>query len=522
MYTKNQKVVLDGNTVICDQNSSTPGIYRKIVVDKNSNLEIELELSYDISTPNGNLLFWIADGNLKTLFSQYHLENMKKYTFSFDNKENKELHIGILFSSCQKNDSFTIHQFDINTDNPIREIMNVFDNGYTDKTSYFPGETVIVYGNASEISQNVSVVLYNILGEVVDTIKVDRVEPGEITNEEPWRNGLGYQESFRYVLPNLRSGIYLFDNKIPFVIKSTEQTDFTILYAINTVNAYNPTGGKSLYYSYLVEPADAKDRSKYVSIHRYPHTNYYAVEKHSANFIKWMWEQEWTSKIVTDVDMDDIDMEIGSKNFIIVGHSEYWSQNARDKLVNFSGNIINFSGNTLWWKIKYNDDRTVINCDKSGCHTTTYRSLNMSPFDILGVNYEVGGFGTLSGYGKSTSGQYKIVDASSPIFRDTSLTNGDTIEVPTVEFDGIYCDTEGNLSNVYDKFEEKRLCALGDCKMSDGNDYFTGILCLKKGDNTIVNTCSMDWGGEAFKGVVVQITRNILSVLINNPDELFE
>ena len=103
----------------------------------------------------------------------------------------------------------------------------------------------------------------------------------------------------------------------------------------------------------------------------------------------------------------------------------------------------------------------------------------MPPYDLLGVDYHVGGFGILSNGGKKSSGYYKIIDTNSNIFEGTNLKVGDKFKVPTVEFDGIHCDKDGNLSDKYKDFKFVKLFAVGDCQYSNNINY-TGIICVKK------------------------------------------
>ena len=382
-FLKNQNVVINDSKIICNQDTSTPGIYKKIYVD-NDKVTLNINITGD-SFINGKLLLWISDNNRKTLHISRYDSLSIEYTFIKDNTSLNIIHIGILFSGCITDNYINIDKFSITSDSKIGEIFDVFSDGYVDKFSAYPNDVIGVYGNCID-SNATNVAIYDIIGNVVDIVDIGHIESNTMATDEPWKNGFGYVKSFDYTIPCLRSGIYLFDNKIPFIIKSHEPADFVILYPFNTFHAYNPQGGKSLYYSYLGDVPDASKRAKFVSIHRSPFKNYYAVEKHSSNFFKWLWKSNYSYKVISDIDMDISSETIDNSILVIVGHNEYWSQNARNKLVDHIVNgkhVINMYGNTLWWKIKYNSDHTVINCDKEGIVTTTFRSFNDPPFNIL-------------------------------------------------------------------------------------------------------------------------------------------
>lgn len=539
LFRTNQSVQIDTSKIICQQDFSTPGVYVSLYAKIKCEYKFIINISKNICS-GGHLLFWISDKNSKNIILKKI--NNNDIVFDFNSDNNEIINVGILFSGCETNDSFIMNNFVIHSNKNICFIDEVFINGYTNKFSYRYNEKITVYGLCDKNYENIQICnvgVYDINGKIIDVIQAN-IKTDNCTQQTDfkWKNGFGYNKSFSFTLKDIISGIYLIDNKIPFIVKSQDKDNklFTIIYPINTSNAYNPQGGKNLYYSYLDDEPDPNNRAKYVSIHRPPHTNYYAIDKHSINFLKWIYNNHviYDYNLITDIDMDKYQLysDIKTSNIIIIGHSEYWTQNARNILrdcIDNGINIVNLSGNTLWWRVKYNSDRTVINCDKTvgsknyKDSTTTFISLDKSPFDILGVSYEVGGFGILSGSGKATSGVYKIYDHECPIFKGTNLNNGDIIKMPAVEFDGIFCDEKGNLSSIYNSYYKKRLCALGNCKKNDKNNV-TGIICLKKtiASGIVINCCSMDWCGTCFKEHVITITKNILDLLKSNSAKLFE
>ena len=95
-------------------------------------------------------------------------------------------------------------------------------DGYTNKTSYFPGDTLTAFINSKKEKHNAKVSLYSIGGRKVDDIICD-LKLQEINEEKPWENGFGYHATFKYTIPELKSGLYLWEKKIEFVIKSKDE-----------------------------------------------------------------------------------------------------------------------------------------------------------------------------------------------------------------------------------------------------------------------------------------------------------
>src|ERR1041385_8405262 len=116
-------------------------------------------------------------------------------------------------------------------------------DGYMDKNSYHATDTANVYVNANGNYAGVFVKLYDINGNAVDSV-VASLQPQTTQDTMAYQNGFGFQISFSYVIPLwLASGVYLWDNKIPFVVKSSlPQIDILILYESNTEAAYNEIG----------------------------------------------------------------------------------------------------------------------------------------------------------------------------------------------------------------------------------------------------------------------------------------
>lgn len=94
-------------------------------------------------------------------------------------------------------------------------------DGYTNKLSSFPGDSVDLYLNADRSVNNFSLRLFDLHGRVVFKTKT-RVFKQAIANEHPSENGYGYTLTHRLATPALASGIYLWEGKVPFIIKARD------------------------------------------------------------------------------------------------------------------------------------------------------------------------------------------------------------------------------------------------------------------------------------------------------------
>ena len=80
----------------------------------------------------------------------------------------------------------------------------------------------------------------------------------------------------------------------------------------------------------------------------------------------WLDENSYEYDVITDLDLDRHPSLInGYKTVIISGHSEYWSARAYDaveKYLDGGGNLAVLSGNSVFWRVSFNEDYTVMEC----------------------------------------------------------------------------------------------------------------------------------------------------------------
>jgi hypothetical protein len=136
-----------------------------------------------------------------------------------------------------------------------------------------------------------------------------------------------------------------------------------------------------------------------------------------------------------------------TKLLIVVGHSEYWSREARiafDRFVDAGGHALILSGNTMWWQIRYSSDGERLVCYKSlssdpiadpQLKTVQWptTSLGYPVVSSIGADFTKGGYGLKNDRGWNGM---KVVNPLSPIFKGVQISYGDVLEMPTTEYDG--------------------------------------------------------------------------------------
>lgn len=110
-----------------------------------------------------------------------------------------------------------------------------------------------------------------------------------------------------------------------------------------------PSGSPSILFS-----TEEIDYSQGLRMERFFHT---WLEKHKISF-----------DILPDSDLDSLSHNLNTyKCIALVGHSEYWSTNALEKLDNYlksGGNLLILSGNTSFWRVSFDADEAIMECRK--------------------------------------------------------------------------------------------------------------------------------------------------------------
>ena len=337
-------------------------------------------------------------------------------------------------------------------------------------------------------------------------------------------DGFGYASTIKIPIPTtLASGIYLIENAVPFIVKSNTQVDVMVVYPSNTVAAYATSGGHSFY--------DKTGGPNQVSFHRPA-----SVQALSFHCLKWFLSiPDINIGYVSDMDMDDFSNISNAKVLMIVGHSEYWTRNARvnfDKHINNGKHAIILSGNTMWWQVRYSQDRDKLICYKDAVTDTEedlfmktinwYEpSLQYPILNSIGADFNFGGYGIYTDNGWDG---FKIVNPKSPLLNGLGFSLGDILDLRSGEYDGSPVSYFENGIPVLDKntlgFYKMELIGF-DKGSRFGKETNGTFIAFQKTETSgvVVNTASYSWcsdtgiaGTDGNK--IKTITKNAIDLLV--------
>ena len=182
------------------------------------------------------------------------------------------------------------------------------------------------------------------------------------------------------------SGVYLArvtgsrDGKqsfIPFVVREPGRAPGTaprrapilIQCSVNTWQAYNNWGGKSLYdfnsfggrairvsfdrpYATSAEAARGAGAGEFLSVSHAPRQGGWEFP-----FVRWIEREGYDVAYTTNVDLHrDAALSLGRKAVLLVGHDEYWSRPMRDHAERARDGGVNlgiFAANVCYWQVRY-------------------------------------------------------------------------------------------------------------------------------------------------------------------------
>jgi len=149
---------------------------------------------------------------------------------------------------------------------------------------------------------------------------------------------------------------------IAFVVRDppTRRSQILVQVPVNTWQAYNPWGGKSLY----TFNSSGGVHGTRVSFERpliYTAQGPFEAEY---NLVRFLEREGYDVSYQTDVDTDvDPDSLLRHRLVVVAGHDEYWSKRMRDAFdaARDAGTNLAFTGsNAAYWQIRYEDDHHTI------------------------------------------------------------------------------------------------------------------------------------------------------------------
>lgn len=276
--------------------------------------------------------------------------------------------------------------------------------GYADRLSALPGETVIVRCASQVATFDVRVVRVGARRIEVHELRgvsgTDQAVP-----ERAWADGCGWDETFSFTVgEDWPSGLYhiellpsrharLADAGLAFFVVLASRPDPArplLLLSTNTYQAYNQWGGRCMYSGatavsfdrplepgYLYRPAapfevdyDGRladttgadpEHSRlvdYQARHGYPlwssSSGWHNWER---RFVRWAEHAGFDIDVATNGDLHASRDVLTDRRLIVsIGHDEYWSWEMRDHVDEFierGGRWALFSGNTCFWQVRF-------------------------------------------------------------------------------------------------------------------------------------------------------------------------
>ena len=402
--------------------------------------------------------------------------------------------------------------------------LTVIVDGYVDKISYITSDSIKIYINAVSRMENIKLKIYDINKNIVREFEAN-LFPQIKNHNSPWSFGYDYKVTTTIDVENMESGIYLIENRIPFIIKPSDVVDAIVVYPSNTINAYNNNEGVSFYTT---------PRTSKLSFNRQQ-----VLPADIIEFFIWLNKLNYSFGYICDYDLEESSTFELSDLMIISGHNEYWSRTARenfDQYVNNGNDAMILSGNTMWWQVRYEQDGKQLICyqnaemdpiENDELKTINWHrsSLNYPIIESIGCDFSNGGYGLKQDDGWDG---YKIVLPESPIFENLNIQLNQIISIPTREYDSAPIkDVTPNGIPIIDTdildFFRINILGFDKCFRGTHHKYGTFIVMQKFYDSgIIINTSTSDWCIRGFSNkdsfIVKNITLNMISLLKNNSE----
>jgi len=409
----------------------------------------------------------------------------------------------------------------------VGEIDNVTFNGtegYTDKLSYNLLDTIFISIKAQH-NGKAYISKLDVKNCIIDSILINPTRQN--LNDSLSEYGCNWKVTNFIVLDSKYTpGYYSIEYKSNsnvvysnFIIENHSKSKIAILAPISTWVAYNDWGGKSLYWNYF-EPKTVYN----VSTKR-PFTE--PINKAESNIANFFIDN-YNASLIPDFYLEN-EMELLNKYDIIVlsYHCEYFSSKMYDNLKLLiekqEKSLISLGANQIYWKTKWNDNHTVMECRKDLTSFDDYgfdyggmwrHHFNKSEHNLLGVRFTEVGMHSYAPY-EIKSHEHWIFDGldvkKESVFGINGINNLPISGAETDKFvslksnmtllaKGLNCT---NLNGKYNSIDD-------NCELNAGADF----IIIENKNNCILSTGSIESG--AGLGYDNTFTRMITNFVLKN------
>lgn len=417
--------------------------------------------------------------------------------------------------------------------------------GYADSTSINAGQNIHLYVSTSQASYNMEIYRMGWYGgagaRLIQSVSnmpgINQPDPTPQTGtgliEANWQSTYTLQTDNTWV-----SGVYLVkliaaDGTVAYIIfvirNDGAAADIVFQIPINTYQAYNNWGGKSLY-----DYNSDGGRAYKVSYDR-PYADdgtglFFAGDY---NMLLWLEENGYNVTYATSLDtLTNPNLLNGRKIFLSDYHDEYWSKGMRDNLTNAFNqgkDLAFFSANNIYWQIRFENSTAgvanrVITCYKDVTldplaqsnpllTTVNWRDppVNEPENALLGVMYE-------SQLGGGNTVPWVVQNSSNWVYNGTGLKDGDSIPgLVGYEYDRVYNNGQtpaGLVSLSYSPLVD----LYGNSSHGDGSVYQAANGAFVFTAGTIYWSWKLNDNSYQHHGVdwrVQQITANVLNTMVS-------
>jgi len=150
---------------------------------------------------------------------------------------------------------------------------------------------------------------------------------------------------------------------VPFIVRDSRPSALLAVMPVNTYEAYNMWGGKSLYSNSLGPltrgVGDNVHSALKVSFER-PYAAYEQYVKNDYKTVQFLEREGYDVTYAGSVDLDrDAELLRGHRIVLSVGHDEYWSlgmRNAVESGRDHRLDVVFLGGNDIYWQVRYEPD----------------------------------------------------------------------------------------------------------------------------------------------------------------------